>query len=144
MGTVLGTNASYNLRVLVVHRQEGFGQRIKSQLENSGWHSRLAVTGLDGLLAARRESFDVILCSADLPIITGVEMVRALRNFSNNISSLVIFIHSFTEDYNRILSKLRAFSAEVHEENISCISEIIEDMRRKQSEEIRLTYQVTP
>jgi len=97
------------LRVLVVHRQASVANDIKRQFDSAGWLVHTAHSGLDGLLAARKESFNLILSAIDLPVITGIEMVRGIRNFSFNVNTPAVFIDHATErDYDGILSKLRA------------------------------------
>ncbi|HEY5691872.1 MAG TPA: hypothetical protein VIS49_10475 [Cyclobacteriaceae bacterium] len=55
----------------------------------------MAHSGLDGLLTARKENSGLILNVVDLPVITGIEMMRAIRNFSYNIHTPVRFGTSF-------------------------------------------------
>ena len=92
------------MKVLVVHRQEAVLEDIKTQL--SHWYIRTAYTGLDGLLATRLELFDLILCSIDLPVVTGIEMVRSIRNFSINQKTPVILLAEGNEtpEHVRLLS----------------------------------------
>ncbi len=80
------------LKVLVVHRQEAMLDEMKSILDKFGPYMRLYHCGIDGLQAGRIETFDLILCGIDLPLITGFEMVRGLRNFSKNRKTPTIFI----------------------------------------------------
>lgn len=98
------------LKVLVVHRQENVLIEIKSILDEILTYTRLYHCGLDGLLAARIEKFDLIICTIDLPLITGFEMVRALRNFSPNRATPVIFLKDGTEspDHLQISDQLQA------------------------------------
>src|SRR5450432_1228011 len=79
-------------KVLVVHRQEVLQEEVKSILEKFEPDMRQLDCGIDGLQAARLEQFDLILCGTDLPLITGFEMVRAIRNLSKNSLTPVIFI----------------------------------------------------
>lgn len=97
------------LRVLVVHRQITVANEIKKQFDRAGWLVHMAQSGLDGLLAARKECFSLILSAVDLPVITGIEMVRGIRNFSFNVNTPVVFIGQLPEgDYDPILRKLKA------------------------------------
>jgi DNA-binding response OmpR family regulator len=79
------------MKILVVHRQEKVIDHIKAVL-NDKPIIRYANSGLDGLLAARVESFDLIICSTDLPMVTGFELVRSLRTSSVNKNTPVIFL----------------------------------------------------
>lgn len=96
------------LRVLVVHRQISVANDIKKQFDGAGWLVHMAQSGLDGLLAARKESFSLILSAIDLPVITGIEMVRGIRNFSFNVNTPIVFIGKLPEgNYSSILEKLK-------------------------------------
>ena len=79
------------MKILVVHRQEKVTLQIKSALDNNAI-IRYANSGLDGLLAARVEAFDLIICSTDLPMVTGFELVRSVRTSSVNKNIPVIFL----------------------------------------------------
>ena len=99
---------SENLKVLVVHRHASVTDDIKKQFDRAGWLVHLAHSGLDGLLAARKESFGLILSAIDLPVITGIEMMRAIRNFSFNVNTPAVFIDKAPDGhYNGIFKKLR-------------------------------------
>lgn len=96
-------------KVLVVYRQDAVSTDIKKQFDRAGWYVHLAHNGLDGLMAARRESFGLIVCAIDLPVITGIEMVRAVRNFSFNMTTPAVFVDWVGESvYDEILTKLNA------------------------------------
>jgi len=79
------------MKILVVHRQEEVIKHIKSVLNDKSV-IRYANSGLDGLLAARVECFDLIICSTDLPMVTGFELVRSVRTSSINKNTPVIFL----------------------------------------------------
>lgn len=98
------------LKVLVVHRQDSMVGDIKAQFDSAGWLVHVAQNGLDGLLLARKENYSLILTVIDLPVITGIEMVRGIRNFSFNVSTSVVFIDdpNTENDYGPILGKLNA------------------------------------
>lgn len=96
-------------KVLVVYRQDAVSTDIKKQFDRAGWYVHLAHNGLDGLMAARRESYGLIVCAIDLPVITGIEMVRAVRNFSFNMTTPAVFVDWVGGDvYGDILTKLNA------------------------------------
>lgn len=91
----LGFFNHVQMKVLVVHRQEAVLDSITQQLAK--WHVEIYNNGLDALLAARIEAFDLILCGKDLPVVTGIEMVRSLRNFGLNKLTPVILLADGTE-----------------------------------------------
>jgi DNA-binding response OmpR family regulator len=96
------------MKVLVVHRNEAVLESIKAQL--SQWYIRSCMSGLDGLLCCRGEHFDLILCGLDLPVVTGIEMVRSIRNFSVNKKTPVILLAEGNEtaDHVRLLNLMNA------------------------------------
>lgn len=106
------------MKVLVVHRQEAVLQSIKDQLGQ--WYVEAYDNGLEGLMAAKMSIFDLILCGQDLPVVTGIEMVRSIRNLSLNRHTSVILLAegTETEEHWRIFQLLNA--------NLMTIEEIAE------------------
>ncbi len=80
------------MKILVVHRQKEVVEIIKSALPSNQLFIRYCNSGLDGLLATRVESFDLIICSTDLPVVTGFEVIRNVRTNSINKSVPVFFL----------------------------------------------------
>lgn len=80
------------MKILVVHRQKMVIDQVKSVLQDNSLVVIHTDSGLDGLLTSRIESFDLIICGTDLPVITGFELVRSIRNNSINKNVPVIFI----------------------------------------------------
>ena len=93
------------MKILVVHRQEEVVEIIKSALPSDQLFIRYCNSGLDGLLAARVESFDLIICSTDLPVVTGFEVVRNVRTNSVNKKVPVFFLVEEISDKVNQLSK---------------------------------------
>src|SRR5688572_14021142 len=95
------------MKILVVHRQEEVVKVIKSALPGNQLFIRYCNSGLDGLLAARVESFDLIICSTDLPVVTGFEVVRNVRTNSVNKNVPVFFlIEELTEKISQLAGSL--------------------------------------
>ncbi len=96
------------MKVLVVHRHEEQIRSLKAQFRH--WHVRTVNTGLDGLLAARIEVFDLVLCSAQLSVVTGIEMARSIQNLSLNQQTPIVVLAdgSETPDQARLFSLLNA------------------------------------
>ena len=96
------------MKVLIVHRDEAVIANIKAQWNQ--WVIRPADSGLDGLIACRIEFFDLIICGLDLPVVTGIEMVRSIRNISENSETPILFLAdgTETEEHLRIIHKLKA------------------------------------
>jgi DNA-binding response OmpR family regulator len=86
------------MKILVVHRQRMVIDQVKSVLQDNSLVVIHTDSGLDGLLTSRIESFDLIICGTDLPVITGFELVRSIRTNSINKNVPVIFISDQTVD----------------------------------------------
>jgi CheY-like chemotaxis protein len=80
------------MKILVVHRQKMVVDQVKSVLQGNLVVVRYSDSGLDGLLTSRIESFDLIICGTDLPVITGFELVRSIRTNSQNKNVPVVFV----------------------------------------------------
>jgi CheY-like chemotaxis protein len=96
------------MKVLVVHRQENVLQNIIAQMKT--WYIKAYASGLDGLIASKLENFDLILCAQNLPVVTGIELVRSIRNLSMNRNTPVILLAegNETNEHERIIHVLRA------------------------------------
>lgn len=66
-------------RILVIDDDAGVRDSIQRMLRGAGYQVRDAATGEDGIALARRESFDVILSDMRMPGISGMEVLRQLR-----------------------------------------------------------------
>lgn len=123
---------SEHQRVLVVHRHGAVINEIKQHFKNAGWFVHLAHSGLDGLQAARRESFALIITAADLPVITGIEMIRAVRNFSFNVETPVVFVEMDNEEnYGLILEKINATVYSIEKSGWSQLTNIVTHKNEK-------------
>ena len=92
------------MKILVAHRQKKTVDLIKSVLSSSNPVVLHTESGLDGLLTSRIEYFDVIICSTDLPVVTGFELVRSIRTNSINRQTPVIFISEEIDEKTQHLS----------------------------------------
>ncbi|MFN7330972.1 MAG: PleD family two-component system response regulator [Bacteroidota bacterium] len=103
-----GLRLNISMKVLVVHRLEEQTKFLKSQFNH--WYVQTANTGLDGLLAARLDNYDLILCSLQLPVVTGIEMMRSIRNFSLNQNTPIVVLSEglVSADHARLLHLLDA------------------------------------
>lgn len=86
------TTLAATMKILVVHRQKLVIDQVKSVLHDNSPVVIYTDSGLDGLLTSRIESFDLIICGTDLPVITGFELVRSIRTNSVNKNVPVIFV----------------------------------------------------
>src|SRR5688572_18195258 len=91
------------MKILVVHRQKMVVDHVKSVLHDNSPVVIHTDSGLDGLLTSRIESFDLIICGTDLPVITGFELVRSIRTNSLNKNVPVIFISDAVDEKTKHL-----------------------------------------
>jgi DNA-binding response OmpR family regulator len=109
------------MKVLVVHPQEEILKSIRAQMDR--WYVETCTTGLDGLIAAKTVTFDLILCAQDLAVITGVEMVRSIRNLSVNRNTPVVFLADGHES-DELIHLYQMLSANVMKvEEVSSLTE---------------------
>lgn len=80
------------MKILVVHRSTPALDQILADLRGKDYAVKHHESGLDGLFTSRLEKFDLIICGTELPIVTGYELVRAVRTYSVNRGTPVIFL----------------------------------------------------
>ena len=100
------------MKVLIIHRQLNLLLRLKEKFISGGWLVHTSDNGLDGLLAARHYAFDLVLCGFDLPVVSGTEIVRALRMLSPNTKTPVFFFKKENE-FNSHLELARQLKAKM-------------------------------
>jgi len=96
------------MKVLVVHRQKEVTRIIKKQL--SPWFVHRAHTGLEGLIQTRLERFDLVISSLELPVVTGIEMIRSIRLCScyKDVPVVIMAQGSESPAHERLLNRLNA------------------------------------
>jgi CheY-like chemotaxis protein len=99
------------MKILVVHRQHSTVDHIKLVLRSYNPVVLYAESGLDGLLTSRIEHFDLIICSTDLPVVTGFELVRSIRNSAINQKTPVVFLSDSEKRDEKSLQLARSLGA---------------------------------
>jgi two-component system alkaline phosphatase synthesis response regulator PhoP len=79
-------------KILVVEDQEEIAALLKFKLKNSGYDVLLAENGKNGLESARNNSPDLIVLDVMMPVMNGVEMLKALKSDDNLKSIPVIML----------------------------------------------------
>ena len=96
------------MRVLLADDHEDIRKLTTYQLERSGHHVTSVSNGRDALDTARRACFDVILLDEEMPGLTGVEVVSAIRKNPASPSSGPVLIaltgNSSPQDRDRLLA----------------------------------------
>ena len=98
------------MEVLIIHRQESFLEKVREKFTLGGWHATTTQSGLDGLMIARHQRFDMIFCGFDLPVVSGMELIRSWRMLSMNRNTPIYLLTDETPKIwqNELASKLMA------------------------------------
>ena len=78
--------------VLIIHREDATRSSIQEKFDLGGWRVSKASGSLEGLELARQQEFDLILCGVELPVMSGIELIRALRTDSRNRNAPIFLV----------------------------------------------------
>ncbi len=78
--TIAPQNAQPARKVLCIEDEHFIGELYKRALTNAGYDTTLEVDGLIGLSLAQSDQFDIILLDLMLPNMTGIDILRSLRD----------------------------------------------------------------
>ena len=70
-------------KILIVEDNKDVNLLLAETLQNEGYSVISAFTGIDGRNQAKQESFDLIILDIMLPYISGDEILREIRSFSD-------------------------------------------------------------
>ena len=98
-----GPGAGAGKRVLVIDDHRDSGESLKVLLELIGHRVAVALTGPDGVAAAKTFRPDVVLCDIDLPGLSGYEVCAALRADPDTAGAFVVALsgHGSEADQQR-------------------------------------------
>lgn len=74
------TNAGRNKRVLCIEDEQFISEMYARALNKAGYNVAVELDGAAGLKAAQTNQFDIILLDLMVPTMTGIEILRHLRN----------------------------------------------------------------
>ena len=83
-------------RILVVDDSITVREVERKLLQNRGYEVEVAVDGVDGLNAARLGGYDLIITDVDMPRMTGIELVRHIKE-DPYLKSLPMMIVSYKD-----------------------------------------------
>ena len=112
-------------KILVVEDESKIARFIELELKHEGYEVEIAYDGRDGLERAQEGEFDLIILDLMLPLMSGIEVCRRIRKFSNipiimltakdDISDKVTGLDSGADDYitkpfaiEELLARIRA------------------------------------
>jgi PAS domain S-box-containing protein len=89
------------LRVLVVEDHADAADTLRDLLEIMGYEVRIALTGPEGVRAAREYHPDIILCDLGLPGMDGYEVAAALRTAPGGGRQRLVAVTGYGQDDDR-------------------------------------------
>lgn len=69
-------------RILLIDHEETHRNIYASFLKYEGYSVATAPDGIEGVGLLRRGRYDLVLCSAEMPYMSGFEVARAVKEFS--------------------------------------------------------------
>jgi len=78
------------VKILVIEDDRTVGTYVRRGLEEHGYHADLVDDGLEGLKAASGGLYDLLVLDLRLPGMTGIEVVRTLRDRGSTVPILVL------------------------------------------------------
>src|SRR5947199_359560 len=78
------------MKILVVEDDKTVGQYVKRGLAEAGYHADLVGDGAEGLRLSAGGHYDLLVLDLRLPKLSGLEVLRTLRDRENGIPVLVL------------------------------------------------------
>ena len=78
------------MKILVIEDDRSVGQYVKRGLEEQRYHADLVDDGLEGLRLVSGGQYDLVVLDLRLPGMTGLEVLRTLRDRGEQIPILVL------------------------------------------------------
>jgi two-component system response regulator PhoP len=86
------------VRILIVEDERGLRERIHARLERDGDTVQSASDGKEGLYLAQEFPFDVAIVDLGLPGLSGMELIRRLRQSGKTLPVLILTVQGRWED----------------------------------------------
>ena len=78
------------MKILVVEDDATVGQNVRRGLEEAGYHAELVGDGAEGLRLASAGPYDLVVLDLRLPVMSGDEVLRTLRDRGSGVPVLVL------------------------------------------------------
>jgi DNA-binding NtrC family response regulator len=98
-----------NLKVLIADDEKELRESISATLEHMGFETVLAVDGEDAVARAQQEDFAIAILDVNMPKMTGLQALKAIKENDPSVLSLVITAHGNVSDAVEAL-KVGAFN----------------------------------
>lgn len=82
------------MRILVVEDEQNLRGQLQSRLSNAGYAVDVAADGEEGLYLAREYPFDAAVIDLGLPKLSGIELIRQLREQGSKLPILILTARS--------------------------------------------------
>jgi CheY-like chemotaxis protein len=84
------------IRILIVDDEADFRQLLKFWLEKKGYEVLEVGNGQESLVKIKEENPDIVFMDLRMPVMDGVEAIKQIRQFNQDIP--IIVISAFVED----------------------------------------------
>lgn len=84
--------------VLTVDDSPSVRQVVKIALGRAGHTVVEAQDGADGLAKAKAQAFDLVITDLNMPVMNGLEMIRALRALPSFVGTPIVFLTTESDD----------------------------------------------
>ncbi|MRH42885.1 response regulator [Aquibacillus halophilus] len=88
-------------KVLIVDDEESIVTLLKYNVERAGYDTDVAYNGLDALIKATEESFDLIILDLMLPELDGTEVCKRLRQ--KQIETPILMLSAKDDEFDKVL-----------------------------------------
>ena len=95
------------MKIMIVDDEQAIREALGRKLRREGYDVILSADGLEALQACRRQMPDAILLDWTMPVMSGIDFLRQLRQESNGTKPTVVFCTT-ENDVERIAEALKA------------------------------------
>ena len=89
--------------ILCVEDEPALREDLLDELRDAGFEAVGAANGAEGLAEIERRRPDLVICDVTMPVMNGIEMLRALREGEPRLARTPVLFLSALEDVARLL-----------------------------------------
>lgn len=86
------------MHTLLIDDDINLGKVVGYQLKQHGYDVDTATNGQDGLKLFRRDDYDIIICDIQMPDISGIDVLKAVRKVNDQVIFLIITAYGSVEN----------------------------------------------
>ena len=91
------------VKVLIVEDYAPLAETLEYQLRRAGYDTRRAADGREAIGAASDYAPDVVFLDVDLPVLSGIDVCKQLRNAPETRGALIIMISALDEESDQVV-----------------------------------------